>query len=197
MWTYDQLSELQSDINDLAGDYPFLASAAAELSQLVGDAMVDASPGSETDDDGTATEPPAGNLTWTTSGSADAENHDQETDLDSIGSPGGASWASVAPDSLPQYGPWHWVIYDRWIDVDDEPDPTLAEGQADTEDEAKAAVTIWVRLEVLRAALRTQDISFGELQELQNLAPYIESGDTELLEAAGVPEYPETGDSPS
>src|SRR5580658_6330255 len=156
--------------------------------KLVGDAMVDASPGSETDDDGTATEPPAGNLTWTTSGSADAENHDQETDLDSIGSPGGASWASVAPDSLPQYGPWHWVIYDRWIDVDDEPDPTLAEGQADTEDEAKAAVTIWVRLEVLRAALRTQDISFGELQELQNLAPYIESGDTELLEAAGVPE---------
>lgn len=47
------------------------------------------------------------------------------------------------------------------------------------------------RLEALRAALRTEDISYGELAELQALAPYIEPGDTELLEAAGVPEFPD------
>ena len=44
------------------------------------------------------------------------------------------------------------------------------------------------RLEELRDALRTQDISYGELAELQDLTQYIEPGDTELLEAAGVPE---------
>lgn len=46
------------------------------------------------------------------------------------------------------------------------------------------------RLESLRAALRSEDISYGELAELQSLAPYIEAGDAELLEAAGVPESP-------
>ena len=44
------------------------------------------------------------------------------------------------------------------------------------------------RLEALRATLRSQDISYGELAELQALAPYIEGGDTELAEAAGIPE---------
>ena len=47
------------------------------------------------------------------------------------------------------------------------------------------------RLEYLRGELRGERISYGELIELQNLAPYIEAGDTELLEAAGVPEFPE------
>jgi hypothetical protein len=47
------------------------------------------------------------------------------------------------------------------------------------------------RLEALRASLRAQDISQGELIELQNLVPYIEPGDVELLEAAGVPEFPD------
>jgi hypothetical protein len=36
------------------------------------------------------------------------------------------------------------VIYDRWLDVDEEPDPTLAEGHVAGEGEAKAAVTDWV-----------------------------------------------------
>jgi hypothetical protein len=81
-------------------------------------------------------------LEWSTSDSADTENHDQEVDLDAIGSPGGASWASVSPSWENQ---WWWVIYDRWIDVDDEPDPTLAEGHLATEAEAKAAVATWVR----------------------------------------------------
>lgn len=45
------------------------------------------------------------------------------------------------------------------------------------------------RLEHLRTALRAQCISYGELNELQNLAAYIDPGDVELLEAAGVPEH--------
>ncbi len=44
------------------------------------------------------------------------------------------------------------------------------------------------RLEYLRKELREERISYGELVELQSLAPYIDKGDVELLEAAGVPE---------
>lgn len=52
------------------------------------------------------------------------------------------------------------------------------------------------RLEALRAALRAEDISYGELSELQGLAPFIAPGDVELLEAAGVPEH-DTEDTPA
>lgn len=44
------------------------------------------------------------------------------------------------------------------------------------------------RLEYLRGELRAERISYGELAELQSLAPYIEPDDVELLEAAGVEE---------
>ena len=44
------------------------------------------------------------------------------------------------------------------------------------------------RLEYLRRELRKERISYGELIELQSLSEYIDSGDLELLEAAGVPE---------
>lgn len=44
------------------------------------------------------------------------------------------------------------------------------------------------RLEHLRAELRAERISTEELLELQSLAPHIDKGDVELLEAAGVPE---------
>jgi hypothetical protein len=46
------------------------------------------------------------------------------------------------------------------------------------------------RLEYLRAELRAQRISLSELAELQSLIPYIDPSDVELLEAAGVPEFP-------
>jgi hypothetical protein len=46
------------------------------------------------------------------------------------------------------------------------------------------------RLETIRASLRAQTVSYGELTELQSLTAYIAPGDTELLEAAGVPEFP-------
>lgn len=42
------------------------------------------------------------------------------------------------------------------------------------------------RLEYLRRELRAERISYGEIAELQDLVPYIEPGDVELLEAAGV-----------
>lgn len=45
------------------------------------------------------------------------------------------------------------------------------------------------RLEYLRSQLRAECISYGELAELESLASYIEAGDVELLEAAGVPEF--------
>lgn len=45
------------------------------------------------------------------------------------------------------------------------------------------------RLEYLRNELREERISYGELAELTSLIPYIDKSDTELLEAAGVPEF--------
>ncbi len=45
------------------------------------------------------------------------------------------------------------------------------------------------RLEYLRQELRAERISYGELSELQSLVKYIDKGDVELLEAAGVPEH--------
>lgn len=47
------------------------------------------------------------------------------------------------------------------------------------------------RLEYLRGALRAECISWDEIHELQSLASYIDQGDVELLEAAGVPEHSE------
>ena len=44
------------------------------------------------------------------------------------------------------------------------------------------------RLEYLRGELRAETLSYGELAELQSLAEYIEPGDVELAEAAGLPE---------
>lgn len=44
------------------------------------------------------------------------------------------------------------------------------------------------RLEQLRKVLRAENISYGELAELSELKAYIEPGDVELAEAAGIPE---------
>lgn len=53
------------------------------------------------------------------------------------------------------------------------------------------------RLEYLRGELRAEQISYGELAELQDLARFIDPGDVELLEAAGVPEFEEEYDGTS
>lgn len=52
------------------------------------------------------------------------------------------------------------------------------------------------RLEYLRGELRAERISQGELMELQGLADYIDPGDVELLEAAGVEEVISQPDVP-
>lgn len=44
------------------------------------------------------------------------------------------------------------------------------------------------RLEYLRAEIRAERISYGEIAELADLAEHIEPGDVELLQWAGVPE---------
>lgn len=56
---------------------------------------------------------------------------------------------------------------------------------------AAAASEVRGRLEYLREQLRSECISYEELGELQGLADHIDRGDVELLEAAGVPEFPE------
>lgn len=54
-----------------------------------------------------------------------------------------------------------------------------------TEEEIKA------RLQYLKKCIIDENISYGEIAELQSLAKYIDKGDTDLLEWAGVPEFTE------
>lgn len=54
--------------------------------------------------------------------------------------------------------------------------------------QAGAPPDVQARLEYLRQQLNNENISYGELNELQALAKYIDPGDVQLLEAAGVPE---------
>lgn len=46
-------------------------------------------------------------------------------------------------------------------------------------------------LEGIREAIRAENVSYGELYDLQCLAEHIDPSDVELLEWAGVPEFPE------
>jgi hypothetical protein len=52
-------------------------------------------------------------------------------------------------------------------------------------------IKIEARLETLRTEIRAERISYGEIFELQGLAKYIEKGDVELLQWAGVEEFAE------
>lgn len=49
---------------------------------------------------------------------------------------------------------------------------------------------IKARLEYLRGEIEAECISMMEIMELESLAEYIEEGDVQLLEWAGVPEFP-------
>jgi len=53
----------------------------------------------------------------------------------------------------------------------------------------KKSNKIKARLAYLRQEIKAERISYGEIAELQDLIPYIESDDVLLLEWAGVPEY--------
>ena len=50
---------------------------------------------------------------------------------------------------------------------------------------------IKARLEYLRGEINAERISYGEIMELMELVPHIEKDDVQLLEWAGVPEFPE------
>lgn len=47
------------------------------------------------------------------------------------------------------------------------------------------------RLAAIRSAIEAEDVSYGELAELQSLAAYIDPTDVVLREWAGIPEHPE------
>jgi hypothetical protein len=55
--------------------------------------------------------------------------------------------------------------------------------------------TVQDRLAYLREEIRAERISWEEIVELQSLAEHIDPSDVELLEWAGVPEFPD--DDPS
>ena len=52
----------------------------------------------------------------------------------------------------------------------------------------KTPAKIKKRLEYLRREIKAERISYGEIAELQSLAKYIDNGDVELLQWAGVSE---------
>lgn len=54
-----------------------------------------------------------------------------------------------------------------------------------------ATAVAQARLEHLRGEIEAERISYGEIAELASLAEHIEAGDTQLLEWAGVPEFPD------
>lgn len=58
-----------------------------------------------------------------------------------------------------------------------------------------ATESVKARLEELRVELRAERMSYSDLAELQGLAGHIDPSDVELLEAAGVPEYPDEDDA--
>lgn len=83
----------------------------------------------------------------------------------------------------------------RYIGTITPTDDRYVVGDSDYLDAFEAAYALaekdaHARLERLRASLRAECISTGELIELEGLAEYIDPGDVELLEAAGVPEFP-------
>ncbi len=49
-------------------------------------------------------------------------------------------------------------------------------------------IEIKKRLNYLKEQIKNENISYGEIAELQDLAKYIDKGDVELLEWAGVKE---------
>ena len=74
-----------------------------------------------------------------------------------------------------------------WVD-DGEEFSTLDEAKSYVNKLSPTTPEIKAELEELRQALRDENISQGELARLEELKDYIEFGDVELLEPAGVPE---------
>lgn len=84
--------------------------------------------------------------------------------------------------------PFQLINMDRWLPAHRKAVSGAAARGEDVPAEVLADYPELVRLEYLRGELRAERISYGEIAELQSLAEFIEPADTELLEAAGVPE---------
>ena len=54
---------------------------------------------------------------------------------------------------------------------------------------AETGLAAKVRLNEIRESINAENVSWSELAELASLAEYIEPGDVQLLEWAGVPEF--------
>jgi len=55
----------------------------------------------------------------------------------------------------------------------------------------KPTIKIKRRLEQIRKSIQNENVSYGELAELQSLSQYIDPNDIELKQAAGIPEFDE------
>lgn len=66
-----------------------------------------------------------------------------------------------------------------------------------TGEESYVPLAIKQRLEYLRGEIIEQRISYLELVELQDLADYIQEDDVELLQWAGVEEFPDNEEEES
>ena len=53
----------------------------------------------------------------------------------------------------------------------------------------KVPIKVKKRLEAIRKSIQNENVSYGELAELQSLSQYIDPSDVELREAAGMPEF--------
>lgn len=71
----------------------------------------------------------------------------------------------------------------------------IINGLMDDSDQPMVIGNVKARLEYLRGEINAERISYDELHELQSLAQYIDASDVQLLEAAGVPEFPEEQDT--
>lgn len=87
--------------------------------------------------------------------------------------------ATVNPDTVDKDIAQPTEPIDKFAWIEDEEDETE---ESDVQD----------RLEYLRGELQAERISYEELMELQSLAEHIDPSDVELLEAAGVEEFPES-----
>lgn len=90
-------------------------------------------------------------------------------------------------------GDWHHADNEPGYPAPDAYDEAHARAVADGT-EHLTPPTPAERLEYLRGVIAAGQISYGELSELESLAPHIAPGDVELLEWAGVPEHVADGD---
>ena len=85
-----------------------------------------------------------------------------------------------------------WSLYSEEYESDTADEPIEGSGRHIASYPTEAEADIRCRLENLRVQIDAEQISWHELYELQLLAEFIEPGDVQLLEWAGVPEFEES-----